>query len=99
MPIAAQAVEWWEWDKEYSYTPEESCQEFGISNFNTTFYQYSDENNFVFDDRGISAFIEGEGSTFLSATLMTSAYYSTTSSPISAIQTPELLSTETMAAV
>ena len=32
---------------------------------NTTFYQYSDANNFVHDPRGFSAFIEGEASTFL----------------------------------
>lgn len=65
--MAAMAAEWWEWDYEYAYTPEQSSQEFGITNFNTTFYQWSDENNFVFDQRGFSAFIEGIGSTFLAA--------------------------------
>ena len=34
-------------------------------NYNTTFYQYSDENNYVFDSRGFNAFIKGEASTFL----------------------------------
>ncbi|KAL8972243.1 MAG: hypothetical protein Q9183_000657 [Haloplaca sp. 2 TL-2023] len=47
---AAQAIEWWEMDWEYS---------------NTTFYQYSDENNFVIDERGFNTFIKGEASTFL----------------------------------
>ncbi|KAK4692806.1 polyamine oxidase, partial [Lecanoromycetidae sp. Uapishka_2] len=61
----AQAIEWFEWDFEYAYTPEESSEEFGIVNFNTTFYQYSDANNYVFDSRGFNAFIVGEASTFL----------------------------------
>ncbi|KAL8713292.1 MAG: hypothetical protein Q9220_002491 [cf. Caloplaca sp. 1 TL-2023] len=62
---AAQAVEWWEFDWEYAAPPEQSSQEFAIVNYNTTFYQWSDENNFVFDQRGFSAFISGEASTFL----------------------------------
>src|SRR6266536_6033970 len=61
----AQAVEWWEFDWEYSYTPEHSSHLFSVVNYNTTFYQYSDENNFVFDSRGFNAFIKGEASTFL----------------------------------
>lgn len=32
---------------------------------NTTFYQWSDENNFVIDQRGFSTWLEGEASTFL----------------------------------
>ncbi|KAL9029669.1 MAG: hypothetical protein Q9196_002111 [Gyalolechia fulgens] len=62
---AARAVEWWEMDWEYASNPEQSSQEFAIVNYNSTFYQYSDENNFVFDDRGFNAFITGEASTFL----------------------------------
>ncbi|KAL8687288.1 MAG: hypothetical protein Q9218_006495 [Villophora microphyllina] len=50
---AAQTVEWWEFDFEYAFTP------------NATFYQYSDQNNYVFDERGFNAFIKGEASTFL----------------------------------
>jgi polyamine oxidase len=61
----AQAVEWWEFDWEYSYSPEQSSALFSVVNYNTTFYQYSDENNYVFDPRGFSAFIKGEASTFL----------------------------------
>ncbi|KAL9093027.1 MAG: hypothetical protein Q9165_004165 [Trypethelium subeluteriae] len=52
-------------DWEYAYPPEESSQEFGIVNFNTTFYQYSEANNYVFDQRGFNTFIQGEASTFL----------------------------------
>lgn len=32
---------------------------------NTTYYQYSQENNYVFDQRGFNAFIIGEANTFL----------------------------------
>lgn len=63
----AEAIEWWQFDWEYGFNPEESSQEFAIVNYNTTFYQYSDENNFVTDERGFNAFIQGEASTFLKA--------------------------------
>jgi len=33
---------------------------------NTTFYQFSNANNYVFDQRGFNTFIKGEASTFLS---------------------------------
>ena len=36
-------------------------------NQNTTFYQFSEANNYVFDSRGFNAFIHGEASTFLTA--------------------------------
>lgn len=52
-------------DWEYAYTPDESSQEFGIVNYNTTFYQYSDENNYVYDQRSFNTFIQGEAFTFL----------------------------------
>ncbi len=32
---------------------------------NTTFYQFSNANNYVYDQRGFNAFIKGEASTFL----------------------------------
>lgn len=32
---------------------------------NTTFYQFSEENNYVFDQRGFNTFIKGEASRFL----------------------------------
>jgi polyamine oxidase len=52
-------------DWEYAYPPEQSSQEFGIVNYNTTFYQFSEENNYVFDSRGFNAFIKGEAASFL----------------------------------
>lgn len=60
-----QAVEWWEWDWETAYTPDESSELFGITGYNTTFNQYSDENNFVIDQRGFNAFIKGLASEYL----------------------------------
>jgi len=41
---------------------------FGVVNYNTTFYQYSDENNFVFDQRGFNTMIKGDASEFLNCT-------------------------------
>jgi len=61
----AQAAEWFQFDFEYAYTPEQSSQEFAIVNYNTTFYQFSNANNYVFDSRGFNTFIKGEASTFL----------------------------------
>ncbi len=63
-PIA-QAVEWWVFDWEYSYSPEQSSALFSVVNYNTTFYQYSQENNYVFDPRGFNTFLRGQASTFL----------------------------------
>ncbi|KAL8808171.1 MAG: hypothetical protein Q9182_000235 [Xanthomendoza sp. 2 TL-2023] len=62
---AAQAVEWWEFDFDYATPPEESSHEFAVVNYNSTYYQWSDENNFVLDERGFNAFIKGEAATFL----------------------------------
>ncbi|KAI9733650.1 MAG: hypothetical protein M1834_003252 [Cirrosporium novae-zelandiae] len=62
-----QAIEWWAWDWEYAHSPEETLLEFCIVNYNTSFYQFSDKNNFFHDSRGFNAFIIGEASTFLSA--------------------------------
>ncbi|KAF2656312.1 polyamine oxidase-like protein [Lophiostoma macrostomum CBS 122681] len=63
--MMAQAVEWWEWDWETSYSPDESSFVFGITGYNLTFYQYSDENNFVVDQRGFNTWLKGVASTFL----------------------------------
>ncbi|KAI9750837.1 MAG: chorismate mutase aro7 [Chaenotheca gracillima] len=63
--MEAQAVEWFEMDWEYSFSPLESSQEFLITNYNQTFYQYSDENNYVYDQRGFNTFIKGEAATYL----------------------------------
>ena len=63
--MAAQAVEWWMWDWETSSTTEESSFVFGIAGYNLSFYQFSEENNFVIDQRGFNALIKGVASTFL----------------------------------
>ncbi|PSN64925.1 polyamine oxidase-like protein [Corynespora cassiicola Philippines] len=63
--MAAQAVEWWMWDWETSSTPEESSFVFGITGYNLTFYQYSEDNNFVIDQRGFNYWLKGIASTFL----------------------------------
>ncbi|KAI1172941.1 amine oxidase [Nemania sp. FL0916] len=61
----AQAIEWWNWDWETAYPPEQSGFLYGITGYNLTFYQWSDENNFVIDQRGFNAFIIEEAKTFL----------------------------------
>ncbi|KAI0512722.1 amine oxidase [Xylaria bambusicola] len=60
-----QAIEWWYWDWETAYSPEQSGFLYGITGYNLTFYQWSDENNFVTDPRGFNAFIIGEATEFL----------------------------------
>jgi polyamine oxidase len=63
--MRAQAVEWWSFDWEYSYPPEQSSALWSVINYNTTFYQYSAQNNYVCDSRGFNTIIKGEASTFL----------------------------------
>ncbi|KAI1460550.1 putative flavin-containing polyamine oxidase [Annulohypoxylon moriforme] len=61
----AQALEWWEWDWETAWPPEQSGLLFGITGYNLTFYQFSDENNFVWDQRGFNTWVIGEAYEFL----------------------------------
>ncbi|OOF90087.1 hypothetical protein ASPCADRAFT_519449 [Aspergillus carbonarius ITEM 5010] len=63
--MEAQAVDWWEWDFEDAYTPLESSFVFGIAGNNLTSNGFSDEDNFVIDQRGFSTIIHGMASTFL----------------------------------
>ncbi|KAI0133907.1 hypothetical protein BJ170DRAFT_664144 [Xylariales sp. AK1849] len=63
--MKSQAVEWWSWDWETSYPPEESSLAFGIAGSNVTFNQFGDANNLVIDQRGFNAFIVGEALEFL----------------------------------
>ncbi|KAF1954940.1 polyamine oxidase [Byssothecium circinans] len=63
--MAAQAVEWWEWDWETSFPPEESSFVFGSTGYNLTFRQFSEANNFVTDQRGFNTWLKGVASTFL----------------------------------
>jgi len=65
LQMAAEATEWWEFDWEYAWTPEESSELYATTNYNTSFYQWSDENNYVWDQRGFNTFIVGEAYTFL----------------------------------
>lgn len=66
--MEAQAVEWWEFDWEYSYPPDQSSDLWSVINYNTTFYQYSEANNYVFDERGFNTIIKGEASEFMNCT-------------------------------
>ncbi|KAI1102605.1 putative flavin-containing polyamine oxidase [Jackrogersella minutella] len=61
----AQALEWWEWDWETSWPPEQSGLLFGITGYNLTYYQFSDANNFVWDQRGFNTMLIGEANEFL----------------------------------
>ncbi|KAK6949941.1 hypothetical protein Daesc_008264 [Daldinia eschscholtzii] len=63
--MRAQALEWWEWDWETAWPPEQSGLLFGIAGYNLTYYQFSDENNFVWDQRGFNTFVIGEAHEFL----------------------------------
>ncbi|PHH92616.1 hypothetical protein CDD83_6543 [Cordyceps sp. RAO-2017] len=63
--MAAQAVEYWSWDWEAAFPPEQSSLIFGMASDNLTFHQYGEQNNFVTDQRGFSAIIEGEARSFL----------------------------------
>ncbi|KAK8125406.1 uncharacterized protein PG998_001165 [Apiospora kogelbergensis] len=62
-----QAVEWWAWDLETTQTPDESGFLYGITGYNLTYYQFSEQNNYVWDQRGYNAFVIGESQTFLGA--------------------------------
>ncbi|KAI2637284.1 amine oxidase [Xylaria nigripes] len=63
--MRAQAIEWWNWDWEAAQSPEDSGLLYGISGYNLSFYQWSDENNFVTDQRGFNALIIGEANEVL----------------------------------
>lgn len=65
--MARQAVEWWEWDWEDAFSPDQSSFIFGVAGQNLTFNQFSDANNFVWDQRGYNRIILKEASTFLKA--------------------------------
>ncbi|KAK8135635.1 hypothetical protein PG984_003575 [Apiospora sp. TS-2023a] len=64
-PQAAEAVEWWLYDGEQAYTPEETSLVFNAAVSNFTFLQFSDENNFIVDQRGHNTWLKGEASEFL----------------------------------
>jgi polyamine oxidase len=59
------ATEWFAMDWELASTAEETSQLFGTVNFNSTWYQYSEDNLFVLDQRGFVEFLRGEAREFL----------------------------------
>ncbi|KAM3542083.1 hypothetical protein ARSEF1564_005039 [Beauveria bassiana] len=63
--MAAQAVEWWNWDWESAVSPEQSSLIFGVAGSNLSLNQFSNENNLVIDSRGYNYIIRQEASTFL----------------------------------
>ncbi|KAL4809470.1 amine oxidase [Aspergillus unguis] len=60
-----QTAEWWLFDGEYAYTPEQSSEIFTAVADNATFGYFSEENKFVYDQRGFAALIRGEAAEFL----------------------------------
>ncbi|KAH7032746.1 flavin-containing amine oxidoreductase-domain containing protein [Microdochium trichocladiopsis] len=64
-PAHAEAVEWWLYDGEQALTPEETSLVFNQAVSNFTFLQFSDENEFIIDQRGHNTWIKGEASEFL----------------------------------
>ncbi|KAE8152320.1 hypothetical protein BDV25DRAFT_138010 [Aspergillus avenaceus] len=63
--MEAQAVDWWSWDFESAYTPQESSFIFGVASGNLTSNQFSDHDNFVTDQRGFNHIIKGMASKFM----------------------------------
>ncbi|RYC78929.1 hypothetical protein BFJ63_vAg18192 [Fusarium oxysporum f. sp. narcissi] len=59
------AVDWWGWDFETAFSPEESGFLYGVAGNNATFKHFSDETNLVIDQRGYNAWIVGEAMEFL----------------------------------
>ncbi|POS80282.1 N1-acetylpolyamine oxidase [Diaporthe helianthi] len=64
-PAIADAVEWWHYDLEQGYTPDETSLIFNSAVHNFTYVQFSDQKSFVVDQRGHNTWIKGEASTFL----------------------------------
>ncbi|KAI0126898.1 putative flavin-containing polyamine oxidase [Xylariales sp. AK1849] len=64
-PAAADAVEWWLYDGEQAVTPDETSLVFNTAVSNFTFLQFSNENNFIVDQRGHNTWIKGEASEFM----------------------------------
>lgn len=60
-----QAAEWWLFDGEFAYTPGESSEIFTSVAENATFDYFSEENLFVFDQRGFATIIREEAAEFL----------------------------------
>lgn len=61
----AQAADWWGWDFESAWTPDESGLIYGVAGGNASFGYYSDVSNLVWDQRGYSIIIQEEAKEFL----------------------------------
>ncbi|KAJ5393288.1 uncharacterized protein N7487_010929 [Penicillium crustosum] len=61
-----QTAEWWLFDGEFVYTPSESSEIFTSVAENATFNYFSEENLFVYDQRGFATIIREEAAEFLS---------------------------------
>ncbi|KAF5017278.1 hypothetical protein F66182_10815 [Fusarium sp. NRRL 66182] len=61
----AQAADWWGWDFESAWTPDESGLLFGVAGGNATFGYFSDVSNLVWDQRGFNVIIQEEAKEFL----------------------------------
>ncbi|KAJ4256131.1 hypothetical protein NW762_009207 [Fusarium torreyae] len=59
------AADWWGWDFETAWSPEQSGFLYGVAGNNATFKHFSDETNLVIDQRGYNAWIIGEAKEFL----------------------------------
>ena len=60
-----QALEWWLFDGEFAYNPSESSEMYTSVAENATFNYFSEENLFVYDQRGFANIIRGEEGEFL----------------------------------
>lgn len=60
-----QTAEWWLFDGEFVYTPSESSEVFTSVAENATFNYFSEENLFVYDQRGFATIIREEAAQFL----------------------------------
>ncbi|KAF5664801.1 n1-acetylpolyamine oxidase [Fusarium heterosporum] len=61
----AQAADWWGWDFESAWTPEESGLVFGVAGGNASFQYFSDVSNLVTDQRGYNTLLQQEAKEFL----------------------------------
>ncbi|CAG9997015.1 unnamed protein product [Clonostachys byssicola] len=62
----AQAVDWFGWDFESATPPEDASLVFGMTGvYNATYNHFSEEDRFVWDQRGFNTMVNGEARTFL----------------------------------
>ncbi|CAH0019927.1 unnamed protein product [Clonostachys rhizophaga] len=62
----AQAVDWFGWDFESATPPEDASLVFGMTGvYNATYNHFSEEDRFIWDQRGFTTMVTGEARTFL----------------------------------